>query len=192
SVAVDDNQEKPLILRSRTEADFLARKFLLQKFVISFVGFVFPIKSLALIVVSGDDQIIGHFREVRASEVDALHRIRFDQLFFTGGGIKKFKASEIDIGTFVGFKIDSLAVFVVTHRPTAFEHVAGINFGKAAVVDAQDFGVAIVCRAGRQAQLIFEIKHPAGDALGILADQGAFAGGDFYFVEVVPGLVAIV
>ena len=38
----------------------------------------------------------------------------------------------------------------------------------------------------------FRSKTPAGDAVGVLAHQRLFAGGDLQLVEVVPGLVAVV
>jgi hypothetical protein len=36
------------------------------------------------------------------------------------------------------------------------------------------------------------VKPPTRNALGVLADEGALAGGNFQFVEIVPGLIAIV
>ena len=67
-----------------------------------------------------------------------------------------------------------------------------VTYSKGASGARPNFRVATVGGPGRQAQLIFQIKNPARDAFGILANQRAFASGDFYFVQIVPGWVAIV
>ena len=41
-------------------------------------------------------------------------------------------------------------------------------------------------------QLVLKIENVGGYAFGVLADQRALTGGDFYFVEIMPGCVAIV
>src|SRR6185369_8349018 len=45
---------------------------------------------------------------------------------------------------------------------------------------------------GGESQLVLEVEDIGGDAFGVLADERALAGRDFYFVEIVPGRVAIV
>ena len=40
--------------------------------------------------------------------------------------------------------------------------------------------------------MVFQVKHPAGDPLGVFSQQGSFAGRDLYLVEIVPGFIAIV
>src|SRR5262245_40152069 len=52
--------------------------------------------------------------------------------------------------------------------------------------------VATLSRTRSQPQPALEIKIPAGDVLGVFAQQCPFAGGNLQLVEVVPGLVAIV
>ncbi len=59
-------------------------------------------------------------------------------------------------------------------------------------VHAQDLLIAGILDALGQAQISLEIEDPTGDAVGILAEQRALAGGDLEFVKIVPGFVAIV
>ena len=81
---------------------------------------------------------------------------------------------------------------MVTHRVAALKDVTGVDFGEAIIVHTQNFSIAIVGGSRRESQFVFQIKNPASDAFGILANQRAFAGGNLYLVEIVPGWIAIV
>src|ERR1051326_2530067 len=84
------------------------------------------------------------------------------------------------------------AVLVETVRAAAFKNATGIDLGELVLIDAQDLGIAVLGRAGGQAQIALEVEGPAGNALSILAQQSLLAGGEFQFVEIVPRLVAVI
>src|SRR5215212_4346526 len=57
-------------------------------------------------------------REHRVAEVNTFQRIRFNQLFFSGGGIEEFQTNEIDSAPFICLEVDSFPSFVITNWST--------------------------------------------------------------------------
>ena len=55
------------------------------------------------------------------------------------------------------------------------EYVARVNLGEPFVIDAQDFGIAVVIGSGGDPKLAFEIEDPAGNPVSVLTNQCAFA-----------------
>ena len=163
-----------------------------QPLVIRLEVLVLPINALLVIHIDRGDQLIGHVGKQHFPEVHPAERVGFRYLCFAGFRIEHFQPDEVHIGAFVGLDVNALAVLVKLRGAAQFQHVAGVNFCEAVRIDAQNFGITILGRARRQPQLILQIEDPPGNAIRVLAEQRALAGGDAHFVKVVPGLVAIV
>src|SRR5829696_9202086 len=73
------------------------------------------------------------------------------------------------------------------------EKTAGIDFRElAAGIHSEDFLVAALSRARGKTQLVFIVEKPARQPFCVLPHQGAFAGGDFDFIQIVPGWIAVI
>ena len=190
-VARGGDQGEALVLGQRAKIDLFARQLPLQQLVVGLEALALPVDADLVVDVGGRDEVVGALGEDRAAEVHPVQRIGFDQLFAARLGVEQHEAGQVRVAL-VGRHVDAPAVLVETHREAGLENVARVDFLEAVAVDAEDFRVAVLGRAGGQPELVLAIEHPAGQPLGVLAQERPLAGRELHLVEVVPGGIAVV
>ena len=124
-------------------------------------------------------------------EIDAALRIGLDQLGRAGGYVHQLESREIARAR-VGLEIDVLAVLEELTAAAALQHAAAVDLGRAALVQPENLGVALLGRPLGEAQVALEVEGVAGKALIVLAQERALAALNLDLVEIVPGGVAVV
>lgn len=170
---------------------FVAQLFL-EKLIIGFERFVFPVKPYLVIKVGSSKDFMGQFRAQHTAKIHLSQRIGFHKLRCSRLRIQQNQPDEIHIISTIGSDIDALVVLVKSHGIAGFENAARIDLFEFVRIDTKNLRITCVGGTHSQSELILIVENPVCNAIFILVQKCTFSSGYSCFVKVMPGFVTVV